>query len=80
MLLPIILPKLIALLSWMAAIRLTISSGVEVPKATIVKPMTISETAKRFARAEAPSTSRSAPLMSRKKPPSKKMKAQNSDN
>jgi hypothetical protein len=50
---------------------LTISSGIEVPKDTIVNPIIKSEILNRFAREEAPSTSKSAPLISAGKPSTK---------
>lgn len=50
------------------AIIFTNSSGVEVPKATTVNPMTKSETFNRLAIDEAPSTRRSAPLSNKTNP------------
>ena len=47
---------------------LTTNSGIEVPNATTVKPMTKSLIPKRLAIAEAPSTRKSAPLTSATKP------------
>ena len=47
---------------------LTTNSGIEVPKATTVSPMTKSLTPERLATAEAPSTSQSAPLTKAMKP------------
>ncbi|KKU45883.1 MAG: hypothetical protein UX62_C0026G0013 [Microgenomates group bacterium GW2011_GWA2_46_7] len=44
---------------------LTTSSGIEVPKATIVSPIAISETPKRLAKEEEPLTRKSAPFISR---------------
>ncbi len=61
MLLPTILPMAIAAFPWRLALRLTNNSGVEVPKATTVSPITRSETCNRRARDEAPSTSQPAP-------------------
>ena len=46
----------------------TTNSGIEVPKATTVKPITKSDTPKRLAIAEAPSTNQSAPLTKARKP------------
>jgi hypothetical protein len=46
----------------------TTSSGAEVPMATTVKPITISETLNLLARDEAPSTRKSAPFMSNANP------------
>ena len=45
----------------MLATKLTMNSGSDVPKATIVRPMTISEMPKRAASPTAPSVSLSAP-------------------
>ena len=47
---------------------LTTNSGIEVPNATTVKPMTKSDMPKRLAMAEAPSTRKSAPLTNATKP------------
>jgi hypothetical protein len=47
---------------------LTNNSGVEVPKATTVNPMTRSETFNRLAMDEAPSTRRPAPLINKTNP------------
>lgn len=49
-------------------LTLTTSSGAEVPKATMVSPMMISEIQNFFATEEEPSTSISAPLMRKTKP------------
>ena len=46
----------------------TTSSGAEVPMATTVKPITISETLNLLASDEAPSTRKSAPFMSNANP------------
>jgi hypothetical protein len=45
------------------AIRFTTSSGVDVPKPTIVRPITIDGIFNRFAREEALSTKRFAPII-----------------
>ena len=50
------------------AMILTTSSGMEVPKATTVRPMVKSEIRMRRAKAADPSTRRSAPLISSTKP------------
>lgn len=50
----------------MLEITFTTNSGAEVPNATMVSQITISEIENFFANAEAPSTSRSAHLMSKK--------------
>ena len=71
-LLPSTLPMAISVLPLALATMLTNSSGVEVPKATTVSPMTRSETLNFLEIAEAPSTSRSAPLMSKTNPSRKK--------
>jgi hypothetical protein len=68
LLLPMILANTISWCPSRLPITLTTSSGVEVPKATIVKPMAKSETLNFLARAVAPSTSQSAPLMRRMSP------------
>lgn len=46
----------------------TTSSGADVPMATIVRPIAISETLNLLAREEAPLTNRSAPFISKTKP------------
>ena len=46
----------------------TTNSGIEVPNATTVKPMTKSDMPKRLAMADAPSTRKSAPLTKAIKP------------
>ena len=51
-----------------APVRLTTSSGQDVPKPTIVRPMTNSLTRKRRAMEEAPSTRESAPKTIRQRP------------
>ena len=61
-LLPTTLPTARSGVPLMADIRLTNSSGADVPAATIVRPMIISGTFMRRASADAPSVSRSAPL------------------
>ena len=61
LLLPIIFPKTISENPLNEATQLTINSGAEVPKATIVKPITRSGTLFFFAKEEAPDTSQFAP-------------------
>src|SRR3989344_1881722 len=68
MLLPRILPMAIWLLPWKLANRLTNNSGVEVPNATMVRPMAKSEILNLLAMEDAPSTSQSAPLIRAIKP------------
>jgi hypothetical protein len=60
-LLPTTLPTAIMLLPFIDEIRLTTSSGAEVPKATTVRPITIGVTPRLRARLEEPFTSHSAP-------------------
>ena len=67
-LLPTMLPILIAGAPWMLAKRLTMNSGSEVPKATMVRPMTISGILKRRASATEPSVSLSAPTSTKAAP------------
>ena len=50
----------------------TTNSGMDVPNATMVRPMTRSVTPKRLASLDAPSTSQSAPLTKSTKPTTKK--------
>ena len=47
---------------------MTAASGAEVPMATIVSPITIAGTLNFFAIEAAPSTNKSAPFISKKKP------------
>ena len=61
MLEPITLPTAISALPWKAPVKLTTSSGQDVPKPTIVRPITNSLTPAFRAIPEAPSTSQSAP-------------------
>ena len=68
MLLPMTLPIKISVLPLMSELNDTASSGAPVPKATIVRPMRSLLILKLEATEEAPSTSQSAPLMSRTKP------------
>jgi hypothetical protein len=65
---PMTLPKTSPFDWSIAALMLTASSGALVPKATKVKPITIVEILNRLAIEAAPSTKKSAPLMSNKKP------------
>src|SRR5574344_1975510 len=60
-LLPTRFPKAISELSSREEKMFTTNSGADVPKATIVKPIIISETRKRLATDEAPSTKILAP-------------------
>ena len=55
-----------------AAVMLTEASGMLVPKATTVRPMMMLGIRRRRAMLELPSTNRSAPLISRRKPRSNK--------
>jgi hypothetical protein len=59
-LLQTIFQRAISLFHWRLAKRLTMSSGIEVPKATIVRPITRLEIPSFFAREEAPRTRISA--------------------
>ena len=68
-LLPTTLPIAKPALPCIAEVMLTTSSGADVPKATIVRPMTKSDILKRFARAEAPSVKAFAPYKIRTSPP-----------
>lgn len=61
-LLPIIFPMVIPSAPSRLDVIFTTNSGAEVPKATIVSPITISETLSFFASEDAPSTSKSAPF------------------
>ena len=63
MLLPTTLPMARSDWPLTAEIALTTNSGVEVPNATIVNPITKLEMLKRRAISDAPSVSQSAPLM-----------------
>jgi hypothetical protein len=63
-----IFPTAISLLPFIAAVKLTTSSGSDVPKATIVRPMIRVETPNFFAMEEAPRTRMSAPQTRIKKP------------
>lgn len=67
-LLPIMLPSAIWVLFVMLALRFTKNSGIDVPNATTVKPMTKLETLSLFAKDDAPSTKRCAPAIKSKKP------------
>jgi hypothetical protein len=61
LLLPIIFPKTMSENPFKEAKKLTINSGADVPKATIVNPITRSGTLFFFANEEAPDTSQFAP-------------------
>ncbi|OQC34186.1 MAG: hypothetical protein BWX65_00542 [Bacteroidetes bacterium ADurb.Bin057] len=67
-LLPNTLVSAISLLPFMAATILTINSGADVPKATIVSPIMRSGMFKRFASPDAPSTNQLAAVIKRMKP------------
>ena len=56
-----------------AATMFTTSSGADVPKATIVRPITKSEILRRFASPDAPLISQSAEIVSRTKPTTRKI-------
>ena len=72
MLLPTTLPIDSSALPSRAESTLTDNSGVEVPKATTVSPMTIDEIRKRLASDEAPSVRKSAPKRIRASPATSK--------
>lgn len=72
MLLPMMFPTARSEAPSRFARRLMKSSGREVPRATMVRPMRISEAFSFFAMAEAPSTKNSAPLKRVKNPKGKK--------
>ena len=65
---PVTLLRAISFAPLSAAEVLTASSGALVPIATIVRPMITPGTLKFFARAELPSTKKSAPLIRARKP------------
>ena len=65
---PIIFPKAMSELPLMLAKVLTINSGIEVPKATIVKPITKVEMPYFLAIDDEPSISMSAPFNKKMKP------------
>ena len=67
-LLPMTLPMRMSVLPLMSELNETASSGAPVPKATMVRPIRSLDTLKLDATEEAPSTSQSAPLMSKTKP------------
>ena len=68
MLLPMTLPRRMSVLPLMSEEKDTASSGAPVPKATMVSPMRSLLTLKLAATDEAPSTSQSAPLISKTNP------------
>ena len=68
MLLPKMFPMAISVFPLALAKIFTINSGAEVPKATIVRPITMAEILNFLAIEEAPSIKKSAPLMRMKKP------------
>ena len=65
---PTTLPIAISVLPFILAIKLTINSGVEVPKATIVSPITILDILYFLASEADPSTKKSAPFINKTKP------------
>ena len=65
---PIIFPNTTSLAPLAPDIKLTTNSGAEVPMATTVSPMAMSEALNLFARDDAPFTRKSAPLIKRIKP------------
>ena len=65
---PSTLPTAISLAPCKAAVRLTASSGADVPKATMVRPTSKGDTPSRRAKADAPATNLSAPHTSSAKP------------
>lgn len=65
---PTIFPRAISLLPFILARTLTVSSGMEVPKATTVRPMTRLEIPNFFALDAEPETRKSAPFISIAKP------------
>src|SRR3989338_2306231 len=67
-LLPKIFPMAMSVFPFILAKMLTMSSGVEVPNATMVSPMTRDDMPNFFAMEDAPSTSQSAPLIRSGKP------------
>lgn len=71
MLLPITFPIAIPLLPFKLEVMLTISSGKEVPIETTVRPITKLDIFSLFAMEIAPSTRKSAPCISNKKPKAK---------
>ena len=70
-LLPMILPNAISVLFARLALKFTKNSGIDVPKATTVNPITKSETRSLLAKDEAPSTRKCAPKIRSKKPTTK---------
>ena len=72
-LLPIIFPIARSVFHWREENILTASSGVDVPKATIVSPMTIGGILNLKAREDAPDTSRSAHFIRIKNPMTKRI-------
>ena len=68
-LLPTTLPMAISALPFRAEDTLTVNSGADVPKATIVSPITILGMRKRLATDAAPSVSQFAPNRMRRSPP-----------
>ena len=67
-LLPMTLPTKISVLPLINEEKETASSGAQVPKATIVRPISSLLTLKLDATEDAPSTSQSAPLINKTKP------------
>ena len=69
MLLPTMLPIAISELPFNADETLTVSSGVDVPKATMVSPITMAGILNRLAMDAAPSVNPFAPKRIRRRPP-----------
>ena len=72
-LLPKMFPMAIAAFQLTLANKLTTSSGIDVPKATIVSQITIEEILALLATETDPSTSKSAPLINNTKPITKRI-------
>ena len=72
MLLPTTLPMAMSALPFRAEDMLTVSSGADVPKATMVSPITMDGIWKRLAMDAAPSVSPLAPKRMRRSPPIRK--------
>jgi len=68
-LLPTTFPMAMSALPFRAEETLTVSSGAEVPKATMVRPITMEGMRKRLAMDAAPSVSPLAPKRMRRRPP-----------
>ena len=79
MLLPTTFPIEISAFPLIAALMLTAASGMDVPIATMVRPITICGILNLFAMLEAPSTKKSAPLAKNTKPRIKKSTLKKTD-